>query len=108
MKSASEDGAPVMRPLFYDFENDLNAWEVDDAYMFGPDILVAPIMEEGICERSIYLPEGVEWMDAYTGQKYFGGSLVTVPAPINVIPVLVRADKAEDPLLKDFVQYYHM
>jgi len=50
-------------------------------------------MEEGITERRIYLQEGLKWKDAYTGKTYEGGQTVTVPAPLNVIPVMVREGK---------------
>ena len=53
MKTASETGAPVMRPLFYDFPEDKTCWETEDAYMFGPDLLVAPVMEAGATTRTI-------------------------------------------------------
>ena len=93
MKDAHETGAPVMRPLFYDFPKDKQAWQTEDCYMFGPDMLVAPVMEAGVTERSIYLPEGATWKDAYTGKVYEGGQTVTVPAPIDVIPVMLRDGK---------------
>ncbi len=93
MKEASENGSPVMRPVFYDFHEDKKAWEVEDEYMFGPDLLVAPVMEEGVSERTLYLPKGVEWTDAYTGTVYEGGQSVTVPAPIDIIPVMIRNGK---------------
>jgi alpha-D-xyloside xylohydrolase len=94
MKAASETGAPVMRPLFYDFPDDAASWEVEDAYMFGPELLVAPVMEEGARTRAVYLPAGAVWTDAYTKKTYEGGQTVTVPAPIDVIPVFLR-DGAE-------------
>jgi len=90
MKDASETGAPVMRPLFYDFQQDEKCWSVEDAYMFGPDLLIAPIMEAGAETREIYLPNGCRWVDAYTGEVYEGGRTVTVPAPIGIIPVMMR------------------
>lgn len=93
MKAASESGAPVMRPLFYDFPEDKDSWEIEDAYMFGPDLLVAPVMEEGVTERSVYLPKGAAWKDAYTKKTYEGGQRVTVPAPIDIIPVFMRDGK---------------
>lgn len=93
MKAASESGAPVMRPLFYDFPEDKDSWEIEDAYMFGPDLLVAPVMEEGVTERSVYLPKGAAWKDAYTKKTYEGGLRVTVPAPIDIIPVFMRDGK---------------
>ena len=79
-----------MRPLFYDFPEDLASWEVEDSYMFGPDLLVSPVMEAGADSRTIYLPKGAQWTDAYTHKVYEGGQTVTVPAPIDVIPVMVR------------------
>jgi len=90
MQEAHEDGAPVMRPVFYNFPDDMKAWEVSDAYMYGPDVLVAPIFEAGMSERSIYLPEGADWMDAGSGEIFKGGQTVTVPAPIDTIPVFVK------------------
>ena len=90
MKDASETGAPVMRPLFYDFQQDEKCWSVEDTYMFGPDLLIAPIMEAGVESREIYLPKGCRWVDAYTGETYEGGQTVTVPAPIGIIPVMMR------------------
>ncbi|MGN0753068.1 MAG: TIM-barrel domain-containing protein [Aristaeellaceae bacterium] len=96
MQAAHETGAPVMRPLFYDFPADKAAWQVEDSYMFGPDLLVSPVMEPGVTERRVYLPEGAAWKDAFTGTVYPGGQTVTVPAPIDVIPVMIRDGKAFD------------
>ncbi|MBQ8149203.1 MAG: glycoside hydrolase family 31 protein [Clostridia bacterium] len=90
MKEASETGAPVMRPLFYDFQQDENCWNVEDSYMFGPDLLISPVMEAGADSRRIYLPAGCRWVDAYTGETYEGGQQVTVPAPLGIIPVMMR------------------
>lgn len=93
MRQASESGSPVMRPLFYDFPNDPASWEVEDSYMFGPDLLISPVMEAGADSREVYLPKGAQWTDAYTHKVYEGGQTVTVPAPIDVIPVMVRDGK---------------
>ena len=93
MREAHESGAPVMRPLFYDFPKDQEAWKVEDSYMFGPDLLVSPVMEAGVTERLVYLPAGATWKDAYTGKVYDGGQRVVVPAPIDIIPVLIRDGK---------------
>ena len=90
MEQASKTGAPVMRPLFFDFAEDKESWNVEDAYMFGPDLLVAPVMEAGATERRVYLPACTKWTDAYTKKVYEGGNYVTVPAPIDVIPVFMR------------------
>lgn len=93
MRQASECGAPVMRPLFYDFPDDKMAWEIEDAYMFGPDLLVAPVMEAGVNTREVYLPKGANFVESYTGKVYEGGQKVEAEAPLNVIPVFVREGK---------------
>ncbi len=97
MLAAHERGTPVMRPLFYDFPEDALAWEIEDEYMFGPQILVAPILSEGRREREVYLPSGARWKDAFTGLSHEGGRRVAVPAPLEVIPLFLR-DGAELPI----------
>ena len=57
MEAAHEKGTPVMRPLFYDFPKDSKCWEIEDQYMFGPDVLVAPVTYADMRKRTIYLPE---------------------------------------------------
>ncbi len=93
MKQASLTGAPVMRPCFFDFPNDTRCYEVEDQYMFGPDLLVAPVMEAAQTTRKLYLPEGSVWQDAFTNRSYEGGQWISVPAPIDVIPVMIRDGK---------------
>lgn len=92
MDIASEKGLPVMRPLFFDFPQDKKAWETYDAYMFGSDILVAPVTDAGEQVKTVYLPEGVDWVYSSTGEAYSGGQTVTVPAPLDIIPVFIRSD----------------
>jgi alpha-D-xyloside xylohydrolase len=93
MERASVTGEPVMRPLFFDFPNDPGSYEVDDQYMFGPDLLVAPVVERGARERRIYIPAGHAFMDPWTGTEYEAqqsGHAVTVAAPLERIPLLTR------------------
>ena len=90
MDQAHENGSPVIRPLFYNFPEDKKAWDVEDAYCFGDDLVVAPIFEAGATERTVYLPAGTAWIDANTRTRYEGGQSVTVPAPMDVIPVFAR------------------
>lgn len=97
MKDAHEKGTPVMRPLFYDFHNDSEAWNVEDSYMFGPDLLVAPVLEEGAATRKVYLPAGAKWTNAWTDEVYEGGKTVEVSAAIDVIPLFLR-DGAKLPI----------
>lgn len=90
MKAAHERGTPPMRPLFYDFPQDGETWSIEDEYMFGPDLLVAPILYEGARERMVYLPKGVYWREANTGQIYEGGNWLACSSPIDSIPLFIR------------------
>jgi alpha-D-xyloside xylohydrolase len=87
---AATDGLPVMRPLFVDFPEDEHAWSVEDQMMFGPDVLVAPVIEAGARSRSVYLPAGSLWTHVWSGREYDGGGLVEEAAPLAEIPVYVR------------------
>ena len=90
MKEASETGAPVMRPLFYQFPEDEKAWEIKDQFLFGDQYLVAPVTEYGQRKREVYLPAGASWTEQSTGKTYEGGRTVTADAPLDVIPVFVK------------------
>jgi len=87
---AARDGLPAMRPLFVDFPDDAAAWSIDDQFLLGPDILVAPVTEPGAVSRSVYLPVGTDWIDAWSGQPHPGGSTLEVPTPLSSIPVFLR------------------
>ena len=95
MKLASERGIPPMRPLFFDFEDDDKVAEVEDEFLYGPDLLVAPITEYRARVRTVYLPAGTEWIDAWTGETTAGGRTITADAPIEQIPVYVRGQNEE-------------
>ena len=90
MRAAHETGMPPMRPLFVDFPADPLAWEADDAYMFGPDLLVAPVASYGARHREVYLPAGAEWADAWSGEPAAADSTVLVAAPLDRIPLFLR------------------
>ncbi|MGW2785691.1 glycoside hydrolase family 31 protein [Streptomyces populi] len=90
MREAHEEGLPVMRPLLLEFPGDQAAWSVDDAYLLGPDLLVAPVLTAGATARTAYLPAGARWTDAWTGTSYEGGAAVTVDAPLDRIPLFLR------------------
>jgi len=89
MVTASEKGTPIMRPLFYDYPKDDNAWKVEDVYMFGPDVLVAPILELGMRKRNVYLPKGNGWKNIWNDIVYEGGQVVEADAPLDKKPVFV-------------------
>lgn len=90
MKAAQAKGIPPMRPVFVDFPSDPEAWKVEDQFMFGPDILVSPIVSLGTRSRSVYLPHGTIWHDAWTGAKHEGGSVILAEAPLERIPLFLR------------------
>ncbi|MGW1886083.1 glycoside hydrolase family 31 protein [Streptomyces sp. NPDC001970] len=97
MREAHEEGLPVMRPLFLEFPQDELAWQFEHVYMFGPDLLVAPVLESGARTWMTYLPAGARWTDAWTGETYEGGEIVTVDAPLDRIPLFLR-DGASIPI----------
>ena len=90
---ASQTGTPVIRPLFFDFPEDQNLYEIGDEYMFGPDILVAPVVEKGCEKRKVYLPEGATWIDGWTKKTYQGGEMTEVESPLGKIPVFYKNGK---------------
>ena len=98
MKDAHEKGTPVIRPLFYDYPGAEEAWEITDEYMFGPDVLVAPVLYENVRERTVWLPEG-RWTDINDGQSYEGGRSIVAPAPYEAIPVFARSGSAVESML---------
>tara|TARA_Y100001935_G_scaffold109309_1_gene90774 strand:- start:25077 stop:27446 length:2370 start_codon:yes stop_codon:yes gene_type:complete len=87
-KYASERGLPMLRALFVEFPEDAGAWLVDDQYLFGNDMLVAPLFEN-VEERSVYLPMGTVWHDYQTGKIYEGGFHTIEAGEIPII-ILVR------------------
>ncbi|HEY2081283.1 MAG TPA: glycoside hydrolase family 31 protein [Verrucomicrobiae bacterium] len=89
MQEASETGLPAMRPLFLEFPDDRSVTGTDDEFLFGSDLLVAPVLSENATEREVYLPKG-EWFDYWTGQQHAGGKSVHVPVTIDSIPMFVR------------------
>ena len=97
MKEANQRGTPVMRPLFYDFPDDARSWLQQDEYMFGPYLLVAPVMHPGLRNRPVYLPAGATWKNAESGRTHSGGTTVEVDAPLELIPLFLR-DGADLPL----------
>ena len=87
MRVASRDGVPPMRPLFVDFPQDPDAWRIEDEFLFGPDLLIAPVLESGARTRDVYLPAGRTWVTAGTGDRHEGGDIVRVPVSLDRIPV---------------------
>jgi alpha-glucosidase len=88
---ASTRGTPVQRPLFLHFEDDSRTYAIQDAYLYGSDLLVAPVWQAGRTEWATYLPKGAEWIHVWSGETLSGGQDVTVQAPIGQPPVFYRA-----------------
>ncbi len=86
-----QTGAPFMRALFMDFPDDPKVANIPDEYMFGPAFLVAPVTEQGATERAVYLPAGCDWYNYWTNERIKGGQTITVKAPIDTLPLFVKA-----------------
>jgi alpha-glucosidase (family GH31 glycosyl hydrolase) len=86
---ACTTGMPLMRPLVLAFPTDPQVFNLSDEYLFGGDILVAPVVNEGATERVMYLPVG-NWVDFWTDTGYTGPCSLTVPAPLDTLPLFIR------------------
>lgn len=84
-------GAPFLRALPLDFPSDPRVADLRDEYMFGPAFLVAPVTEQGATSRPVYLPAGTDWYNFWTGERFSGGQTLQVAAPIDTLPLFVRA-----------------
>lgn len=93
----------LMRALVLDFPQDVAARRSQDEFLFGPAILVCPVTQPGAITRPVYLPQGTHWTDFWTGQTVKGGQTITAPAPIETLPLYVRAGSIVP--LGPFVQY---
>ncbi len=90
LEEAHRTGMPIFRPLVLNYQNDDNVLSIDDEFLIGADLLVAPVMKPGLISRQVYLPEG-EWIDYWTNRRIKGGALIQVAAPIDLVPMYVRA-----------------
>ncbi|MFW6285193.1 MAG: alpha-glucosidase [Bacillota bacterium] len=88
VEEASQKGLPLQRPLFMHYEEDMAAYAIQDSFLFGPDVLVAPVLKEGATTRTVHLPND-EWVHLFTKKTYHGGDH-TVDAPIGYPPVFYR------------------
>ena len=88
---ASRTGAPIMRPLVYEFQNDPNVYDESYEFLFGRDILVANVLEPGAASRTVYLPAGCKWYDWNDNFAcYEGGQTIEVPVDLATIPLFIR------------------
>lgn len=89
MDEASKTGAPIMRPMFWDYPDDETCYELEDQYFYGQDILFAPIYEQGCTERKVYLPKG-NWIHALTKETFPGGQFVSCHAELDEFIAFIR------------------
>jgi alpha-glucosidase len=89
LEEAHRTGVPLFRPLVLNYQNDSNTLNLDDEFMVGDDLLVAPVLQPNQTSRLVYLPEGV-WYDSSTSKKYSGGTMIRVDAPLEVVPMFIR------------------
>ena len=104
VKENAMKGIPVQRPLFMHYENDIDAYDIQTEYLFGRDMLVAPVYLEGAVSRTVYLPDD-EWIHLFTGVQYGGGNH-EVEAPIGYPPVFYRKNSKEAALFSKITEKY--
>ena len=90
MQYASDSGLPPLRPLFLEYPHDPICETIEDQFMFGSEVLVAPVLCEGSRRRKVYLPAGTNWLDAWNGKTHPGGKFIDVSAPLGTIPVFLK------------------
>ncbi len=86
----TNDGYSMMRGLVMDFPNDAKAHDIADQYLFGPALMINPVIKAGAVSRSVYAPKGSAWFDFWTGKRHQGGHSIQVDAPLDTLPIYVR------------------
>ena len=85
----SKFGAPLMKPLIFEYPDDGNVYDIEDEYLFGRSMLISPVTEEGARQRRVYLPEG-QWVDFWNGSEHKGGKWVNYACELDIIPVFIK------------------
>ncbi|MBY0243723.1 MAG: glycoside hydrolase family 31 protein [Burkholderiaceae bacterium] len=89
-----QSGAPPMRPLWFAYPGDVRASLVDDQFLLGGDLLVAPVLQEGKTMREVYFPQGDAWIGWWDGVRHEGGTVARIAAPLERLPLFIRAGAA--------------
>jgi alpha-glucosidase len=89
LEESHRTGVPLFRPLMLNYQDDENTYNLDDEFMIGDDLLVAPIVKPDLTSRLVYLPGGI-WYDYWTNRKYSGGTMIRVDSPLETVPMFVR------------------
>ncbi|MFL0266551.1 TIM-barrel domain-containing protein [Candidatus Clostridium radicumherbarum] len=90
MWQGENNGLPIMRPLVLHYSEDKNTYNLNDEFLFGENILVAPVVEQGKTFRAVYLPEG-QWIDYWTGEIITGTNTIIKEAPLDICPIYIKA-----------------
>ena len=90
LEEAHRTGVPLFRPLMLNYQDDTNTYNLDDQFMVGNDLLLAPILKPDVTRRLVYLPKGT-WYDYWTNKRHEGGTMISVEAPLETVPMFVRA-----------------
>ena len=93
VKENAETGVPVQRPLFMEFPSDVTSWKISYQYMFGPDVLVAPVIATNVTMQTVYLPPGT-WSFLWNNTSYTGPKVTLIPAPLGKPPVFYRSSSS--------------
>jgi alpha-D-xyloside xylohydrolase len=93
---SSQNGTPILRPMFYDFNNDIESYQAEDQYMFGTDYLVTPVYTYQATSRSVYLPKNTTWQHFYSKQTYQGGQRYDINTTLNDFPLFVKLASSGD------------
>lgn len=88
--TSAKTGSPVWQPLLYQFQGDRETYRINDEFMLGEDLLVAPVVEKGQTSRKVYLPKGTRWIDYWTGESHEGGQWIERAAALDTMPIFVR------------------
>jgi alpha-glucosidase len=89
LEEAHRTGVPLFRPLVLNYQDDPGTYNLDDEFMIGNDLLVAPVLKPDVTSRLVYLPRGI-WYDYWTSKKYEGGTMARAEAPLETVPMFVR------------------
>ena len=90
MWNCENTGAPIIRPLLFEYQEDKNTYEINDEFLCGDNILVAPVVEQGMRQKLVYLPKGDGWIDYWTGENYIGGQYIIKNSPLDICPIFIK------------------
>lgn len=90
MWKGESTGSPIIRPLLFEYQYDKNTYEINDEFLCGDSILVAPVLEQGMKQKLVYLPKGNSWIDYWTGENYNGGQYIIKNSPLDICPIFIK------------------